>query len=269
MHSDILTLAGWAAVLALLIFSATWLVARRVDNYSFVDAAWAYSLVILVVQHAVLAHGSLLRRELAVVLAAVWSLRLGTYLLLRILRHHPKEDIRYHELRARWKTRIPWHFYQVFLWQAALIAALSGPYLMACRNPAPAIGWIEWLGLAVAACGLIGEGVADHQMRLFKKSHQHQPKAVCTVGLWNYSRHPNYFFEFVVWVGAWLFACGSPGGWTTVYAPILMLLFLYRVTGIPLTEAHAIRSKGDAYRDYQRSTSAFVPWLKKPPTSYP
>ena len=86
---------------------------------------------------------------------------------------------------------------------------------------------------------------------------------MCDVGLWRYSRHPNYFFESVIWWAFWLFACGSPWGWVTVYAPLLILHFLLRVTGIPLTEKCAVESKGDAYREYQRTTSAFVPWFPK------
>ena len=83
------------------------------------------------------------------------------------------------------------------------------------------------------------------------------------MGLWRYSRHPNYFFESLVWWGFFLVALGSPWGWITIACPLLMLYFLFKVTGIPLTEEYAVKTKGDAYREYQRTTSAFVPWLRK------
>ena len=83
------------------------------------------------------------------------------------------------------------------------------------------------------------------------------------MGLWRYSRHPNYFFEWLVWVAYCVFAWPSPWGWATIYCPLLMLFFLFRVTGIPMTEEQALRSRGDDYRDYQRTTSAFVPWFPK------
>ena len=87
--------------------------------------------------------------------------------------------------------------------------------------------------------------------------------AVCRVGLWGWSRHPNYFFEWLIWVSFAVFALGSPWGWVGICCPILMLYFLLRVTGIPATEAHAVRSRGEAYRQYQREVSAFVPRAPK------
>jgi steroid 5-alpha reductase family enzyme len=99
-------------------------------------------------------------------------------------------------------------------------------------------------------------------MSRYKKSHP-GPGGVCREGLWRFSRHPNYFFEFVIWLGFYLFACGSEWGWTAIHAPALILFLLLRVTGIPPTEAAALRRKGDAYRDYQKTTSAFFPWPPK------
>jgi steroid 5-alpha reductase family enzyme len=85
----------------------------------------------------------------------------------------------------------------------------------------------------------------------------------CRVGLWRYSRHPNYFFEWLIWIAFFVFALGSPYGWITVYCPLLMLYFLLRVTGIPATEEQALKSRGEAYRECQRTTSVFVPWFPK------
>jgi steroid 5-alpha reductase family enzyme len=87
--------------------------------------------------------------------------------------------------------------------------------------------------------------------------------AVCQEGLWRYSRHPNYFFEFVIWVGFYLLACGSAWGWVGFYAPAIILYLLLKVTGIPPTEASAVKRKGEAYREYQRTTSPFVPLRRK------
>jgi steroid 5-alpha reductase family enzyme len=85
----------------------------------------------------------------------------------------------------------------------------------------------------------------------------------CQAGLWRYSRHPNYFFEWVVWVGFFVFALGSPWGWTAVASPIVMLYILLFVTGVPAAEAASLRSRGDEFRAYQHTTSTFVPWLRK------
>jgi steroid 5-alpha reductase family enzyme len=129
-------------------------------------------------------------------------------------------------------------------------------------NPSPNISWLEWLGAGVWGIGLLGEALSDAQMQRFKSDPGNRG-SVCQVGLWRYSRHPNYFFESVIWWGFWIFACGSAWGWVTFYAPAMILYFLLRVTGIPLTEKCAVENKGDAYREYQRTTSAFVPWFRK------
>jgi steroid 5-alpha reductase family enzyme len=80
---------------------------------------------------------------------------------------------------------------------------------------------------------------------------------VCRAGLWRYSRHPNYFFEWVHWWAYVLIGHAAP---LTLLGPAAMLLFLFRVTGIPYTERQALKSRGEQYREYQRTTSRFVPW---------
>ena len=108
----------------------------------------------------------------------------------------------------------------------------------------------------------MGEALADAQLKRFKKNAANKGK-VCDVGLWNYSRHPNYFFESMIWVGYFLVALNADYGWIGILSPLTITLLLFRVTGIPLTEEQSIRSKGDAYKEYQRTTSMFVPWFKK------
>ncbi len=108
----------------------------------------------------------------------------------------------------------------------------------------------------------LGEIVADAQLAAFKRNPACAGK-VCNAGLWRYSRHPNYFFEWLIWVAFFLYALGSPHGWAGFISPLLMLIFLTKVTGIPPAEAQSLKSRGDAYREYQRRTSAFVPWLPR------
>jgi steroid 5-alpha reductase family enzyme len=109
---------------------------------------------------------------------------------------------------------------------------------------------------------VIGEGVADEQLAAFKRDPANRGR-VCQRGLWNFSRHPNYFFEWFVWVAWALYALASPFGWGALICPALMFFFLFRVTGIPATEAQSLRSRGEEYARYQRTTSSFVPWFKK------
>ena len=86
---------------------------------------------------------------------------------------------------------------------------------------------------------------------------------VCQLGLWNYSRHPNFFFEWLMWVAYFIFALSSPYGWWAVIAPAFMLFLLIKVTGIPLMEQRALANKGDAFREYMRTTSFFIPLPKR------
>ncbi|MBL9145556.1 MAG: DUF1295 domain-containing protein [Verrucomicrobiaceae bacterium] len=257
-----LELTAIAAGVVFALFTLTWWLSLRLNNFSFVDITWSYSLAFIAPTYAWFGAGGGVRKGLALGIALVWSLRLGTYLLMRIVRHHPHEDVRYAVLREKWKSNLARNFFGFFQAQAALILLLSAPILIACQNPAKDLGVTEIVGAVVWAIGIVGEAVSDAQMNAFKRDPANRGK-VCQAGLWRYSRHPNYFFEFVVWVGFWLFACGSPWGWVTIYAPALILYFLLRVTGIPLTEECAVKSKGEAYREYQRTTNAFVPWLPR------
>lgn len=241
-------------------FAATWAISVRIRNYGLLDVAFSYGVAILAPIYAAMGPGFGARKWTFAAIGVVWSLRLGTYILIRVIGHHPAEDARYASLRLRWPG--PLGFLAFFELQAALVAVFSLPFLLASFNATPVLGAVEIVGLALAAAGVLGETLADLQMQGFKRDPANRGR-VCEVGLWRYSRHPNYFFESVVWWGFFIAALGSPYGWISVACPLLMLYFLLRVTGIPLTEEYAVRSKGDAYREYQRTTSAFVPWFRR------
>jgi steroid 5-alpha reductase family enzyme len=163
-------------------------------------------------------------------------------------------------LRKEWKTNLPLRFFFFFQFQALLDLFLSLPFLLACLDTSAPLGIPEKIGAAIWIVGILGESVADAQLEAFKKNPANKGKT-CRAGLWNYSRHPNYFFEWTVWVGYAVFCIAAPWGLLGLLAPALILYFLLRLTGIPATEAQALRSRGDEYREYQRTTSAFVPWF--------
>ena len=117
---------------------------------------------------------------------------------------------------------------------------------------------LDAAGLAVFAVSMVGESIADRQLARFRADAANRGQ-VCEAGLWRYSRHPNYFFEWLHWWAYVLFGYGSPSWWVTLAGVVLMYLFLTRVTGIPHTERQALASRGDAYRRYQQQTSAFFP----------
>ncbi|MBS0394386.1 MAG: DUF1295 domain-containing protein [Proteobacteria bacterium] len=241
--------------------TALWWLGIRARNFSYVDVGWSANFALLALLCGALGAGAPLRRAVIGAMYALWGLRLALHLAHRIA-GQPEEG-RYVELRRRWgadgERALNARMYQFYLLQAGLDVLLALPLLLACQNRAPALAPVEWAGLAVWAVGLAGESLADRQLARFKADPARRGQ-VCEVGLWRYSRHPNYFFEWTIWVGYALFALGSPPfGALALGLPLLMLHFLVNVTGVRATEEQALRSKGDAYRDYQRRVSAFVP----------
>ena len=130
------------------------------------------------------------------------------------------------------------------------------------EEPRAPLGLPEKIGAGIWLVSILCEAIADLQLSAFKKNPENKGKT-CREGLWKYSRHPNYFFEWMMWIGYAVFALGSPWGWLGLLSPALVLYFLFGSTGIPATEAQALRTRGNAYREYQRATSSFVPWFPK------
>ena len=248
------------AALISILFAVLWAICVKVRNYSFLDVAWSYTIAVLAPLYAIWGDGYLPRRVILATIGTAWSLRLGTHILVRVLQHHPKEDVRYESLRQDWNS--PFQFLLFFELQALIGVILSLPFLLTAYNAAPSLHPIEIIGYALALLALGGEALSDHQMSTFQRDPANKGR-VCRAGLWKYSRHPNYFFEALIWWGFFLAALATPWGWTTIVCPLLMLWFLLKVTGIPLTEKYSLRSRGDAYLEYQRTTSAFIPWFPK------
>ncbi|MEO6055129.1 MAG: DUF1295 domain-containing protein [Chthoniobacterales bacterium] len=239
-----------------------WLIAACINNAGIVDIAWSLGFFPMALIAAASGTGDHSRKILITIMVCLWSLRLGIYLGVRVMKHHPEEDGRYKTLREQFPHHTSLMFLGFFELQAILLFILSVPFFLICRNPAPTLHPLEWIGFGIWIVAICGEAIADYQLHQFR-SRPESKGHTCQVGLWHYSRHPNYFFEWLIWIAYFFFALASPWGWAVVYCPLLMLYFLLRVTGIPATEAHAIKSRGDEYRKYQRTTSVFVPWFPK------
>jgi len=257
------TLLGFALGSLCALFAVLYFVARRVSNYGIVDIAWSYAFGLLALFYAALGPGWGVRRLFIAVLAVIWSARLGTHLALRVFKHHPQEDTRYRQLRKDWAGRFAVKMFWFFQMQAVSVVVVGAAFLVITLNPAAALHPLEWAGAILWLVAVSGEALADAQLAAFKRHPAHQER-VCDVGLWRYSRHPNYFFEWLVWVAYFVFALASSWGLLAILGPAIMLYLLLRVTGIPMTEAQSVRRRGDAYRRYQHTTSAFVPWFPKP-----
>ncbi|HMP74913.1 MAG TPA: DUF1295 domain-containing protein [Kiritimatiellia bacterium] len=253
-----LFLFGWLA--AALFMAALWLVQRRTGNAGIVDVGWAAGIATLALGYAALGNTDPLPRFVAGAMGALWGYRLAWHIHQRA--HGKPEDGRYTQLRRDWGADFQHKLFNFYQLQAFTVALLALPYLFIATAPALTWGPLHTVGLAVWLTGWLGESVADAQLNAFKRN-PNRTSPVCQSGLWRYSRHPNYFFEWLTWVGLALFALPAPYGWTAWLCAASILYLLFRVTGIPATEAQALRSKGDAYRAYQRTTSAFVPWFPR------
>lgn len=253
-------LVSWAVVAALMCI--TWIWGTKIKNYGVVDIFWAFNFTIIAALIWHLANGDPGRKNMVCLLAMAWSLRLGIYLLMRVGLHLDEEEGRYRQLRQEWKEHLHVKFFVFFQMQALSNVVLCLPFFMIALNTNPHISIQEYTGAGLWLLCIIGEGLSDWQLQHFKKDQANKGK-VCEYGLWNYSRHPNYFFQLMIWVSVLIFAIPSPYGWLGIICPLSIGYLIFKVTGIPMTEEQSIRSRGEAYKAYQRSTSVFVPWFKK------
>ena len=192
---------------------------------------------------------------------AAWSFRLGGYLLLDRA-FAAREDGRYDSLVTSWGEAAERRIFILFMAQAVFIVLFCVPLLPVAYSPNPL--WSIWDGLALCVwlVSIGGESLADRQLARWRSDPLNKGRT-CRAGLWRYSRHPNYFFEWVHWWAYVFLAIETPWGWLALLGPLLMFLFLFRFTGIPYTEAQALRSRGPDYADYQRTTSVFFPWIPR------
>ncbi len=239
--------------------AVAWAICMRSRNVGYVDVVWAGLMAMAALYAGAFGMGAALPRALVALFGGVWGARLCLHLLTRVL--HEAEDGRYQALRARWDGS-PAKFFVFFQAQAAVVVLFAIPFLIAAGNPTDGLTPWSMLAIAVWLIALGGETLADHQLAGFRAKPANRGK-VCRVGLWAWSRHPNYFFEWLHWFAYVLLAAGAPLAWLSWLGPVVMLLFLYRVSGIPWTERQALRSRGDAYRRYQREVSALIPWPPK------
>jgi steroid 5-alpha reductase family enzyme len=251
----------WGFAGAAILMFVLWLIHLPLRNAAIVDFGWALSLALLGIGYSILGRGWWLRAVVLGAMTGFWGLRLALHLLLDRVVGQPEEG-RYQELRRRWKTNLAARFLIFFEMQALLAVLLSVPFLIPALNSSPELSAFERTGLAIWVVSIIGEATADAQLKRFKSRPTSRGRT-CQQGLWRYSRHPNYFFEWLIWMSFAVFALGSPHGYLGLISPALILYFLLRVTGIPATEEQALRSRGENYRRYQETTSAFIPWFPK------
>lgn len=242
-----------ALLLMLLMASLGWVYSVAKHNVNIVDSLWSLMFLASAIVY-LLAQDTISGRDgLVMALVAAWSVRLSIFLAVR--NSGEPEDRRYQEIRANNEPFAFKSLYIVFGLQAVLAWIISVPLLAALQGESP-LGWLDMVAVCLWLVGFVFEAVGDWQLHVFKKNRFNQEQVLDT-GLWNYTRHPNYFGEFCMWWAYFLLAL-SVGAWWTVYAPILMSLLLFKVSGVGLMEKD-ISSRRPAYKDYIERTNTFFP----------
>ncbi len=232
-----------------------WLLSLRLRDASIVDIAWGPGFVVIA-WVAWLIGGGGTRATLVAVLTTLWGLRLGAYLYWR--NHGKGEDYRYAAMRRRHGERFAAvSLYSVFGLQAMLMWVVSAPVQAVQRAPASELGLFDALGVFLVLVGLAFETIGDYQLARFK-ADPGNAGAVMDQGLWGWTRHPNYFGDSTLWWGLACFAF-AVGAWWSAVGPIVMSLFLLRVSGVTLLE-RGLTKKKPGYADYIERTSTFFPW---------
>jgi steroid 5-alpha reductase family enzyme len=249
------------AVSLSLLMAGAWLVRQRTGNSGWVDTIWTFSVGLVGAASAlwpVEDGGQTARQWLVAALVAVWSARLGLHIAARTA--GISDDPRYAAFAAQWGDRASRRMFLFLQNQALGSIPLVFAIFVAAHYPSPELRLQDVLGVLVLLLGIAGEALADHQLKQFRQRPGSRGQ-VCDVGLWRWSRHPNYFFEWLGWLAYPVIAI-SPGylwGWVTLLAPAFMYWILVYVTGIPPLETQMLKSRGDRYRDYQSRTSLFFP----------
>lgn len=250
-------LTGTAVLLAA-IMALAWAIRLKTGQSGWIDACWSGGVGLASMLLALAPFEAIGARQwLCAALAGAWSFRLAGHIARRTLTAE-KDDPRYAALIEEWG--VAWRGRLLFFLQIQAVCGfgLAVSVWAAAHAPRAGLGWQDALGILILTIAVLGEGIADAQVRAFARAGKGK---VADKGLWAWSRHPNYFFEWLGWWGYVALAL-TPGywqGWLALIGPAMMYWLLVHASGIPPLEAHMLRSRGDAFRDYQRRVSAFFP----------
>ncbi|WP_442981348.1 DUF1295 domain-containing protein [Rhizobium sp. S152] len=251
-------IAVWLSVA----MAGAWAIQRTSGQSGWIDTVWSMAVGIGGVVAAILGGGDFDRRIILLIVICAWSLRLASFIGSRT--KCGGEDPRYAKLIDEWGDGAALRLFIFLQTQAFAAFVLVLAVYLAAANDQPFLRPIDGLATLLAMVALGGEALSDAQLARFRKTPEAK-KEVCEIGFWRYSRHPNYFFEWLFWCCWPLFAWDAPiWNGLSLLAPLMMYWLLVHVSGIPPLEDHMLRSRGDKFRALQRRVNAFFPGPRKP-----
>jgi len=247
-------------IVTIIAFTILWLISTKTKNTGLTDGYWGPGFAVIGISQLAFQPSLIVQLSaqqwLVLVLVLIWSTRLGLHLTAR---HFAKkeEDGRYLKMRQEGGSNFWWvSFGKIYLLQAVTLWLIAAP-IHALMIPASRelITGLLWIGVTTAIAGFLIETFADHQLKTGTAASQH--RTTFRSGLWQWSRHPNYFGELVFWWGIATAVYAISGNWLAFGGPALLTIVI-KFISVPITEKHLLQSRTD-YLAYQKETAAIVP----------
>lgn len=245
------------ALIIFVYFTLWYIVGVIIKNASIIDIGWGFGFVVIALVS--FAQNTTWTSGIVTLLVSIWGLRLTRHIFKRNV--GKPEDFRYANFRRDWaKTYYIRSYFQLFMFQAVMMFLISMSYVLANEigkiNSLP----LFILGGAIWLFGFLFEAIGDYQLKKFVGNKENKGKLI-DIGLWRYTRHPNYFGEATLWWGIFLMSIAIGAPWYTIISPITITILVRFVSGVPFLEERLKKRAG--YEEYVNKTNIFIPWFKK------
>jgi len=249
-----------SVALVILVYMTGWFILAALTKRNDVaDIAWGLGFIVVVCFLYAKTQNDSPNFSLILLLTILWGIRLATHIYRRLIKS--KEDKRYTEMKKLWGSTYYLRTYlQVFILQGFIMLLISTSAIIASQAVTTSLHWINFIGLAVWLTGFFFETIGDLQLSQFISNPDNKGKLM-TSGLWQYTRHPNYFGEISQWWGIFLIVVTLPMGLFAIISPLTISFMILKVSGIPMLEKKYEGRKD--FEEYRKRTSAFFPTLPK------
>lgn len=243
-------------IICSIVMIALWFLAFKIENLALVDLGWSFNFLFIILYLTFHIPIFSFLNIVFFIMVASWSLRLGLYLFFARI-YKKEEEGRYKKLREKWKSNLKFNFLLFYLMQAFTNVILSIPFFLVYYLE-DKILFNHIIGIGIFLIAFMGEAIADLQLYYFKKEPKNHNK-VFKEGLWKYSRHPNYFFEILIWFSYGIFFLNTSYWYLGFFSFIVISFFILKITGIPATEEQNLSTKKEEYYQYIQTTSPLIP----------